>query len=57
VTSGVLVIGPYFQALAAVELYNMPTGLIIAFVTICLPFATWISKGLLDRSGDYLAGN
>ena len=46
--SGVLVIGPYFQVLAAVELYNTLTGLIIAYVTICLPFATWMSKGYFD---------
>ncbi|HSB70163.1 MAG TPA: carbohydrate ABC transporter permease [Candidatus Methylomirabilis sp.] len=46
--SGVLVIGPYFKILAAVELYNTLTGLIIAYVTICLPFAAWISKGYFD---------
>ena len=46
--SGVLVIGPYFQILAAVELYNTLTGLIIAYVTICLPFAAWMSKGYFD---------
>jgi ABC-type glycerol-3-phosphate transport system permease component len=46
--SGVLVIGPYFQLLAAVELYNTLTGLIIAYVTICLPFAAWMSKGYFD---------
>jgi multiple sugar transport system permease protein len=46
--SGVLVIGPYFQVLAAVELYNTLTGLIIAYVTICLPFAAWMSKGYFD---------
>jgi multiple sugar transport system permease protein len=46
--SGVLVIGPYFQLLAAVELYNSLTGLIIAYVTICLPFAAWMSKGYFD---------
>ncbi|HSB78986.1 MAG TPA: carbohydrate ABC transporter permease, partial [Candidatus Methylomirabilis sp.] len=46
--SGVLVIGPYFQVLAAVELYNTLTGLVIAYVTICLPFAAWMSKGYFD---------
>ena len=46
--SGVLVIGPYFQILAAVELYNTLTGLIIAYITICLPFAAWMSKGYFD---------
>jgi ABC-type glycerol-3-phosphate transport system permease component len=46
--SGVLVIGPYFQIMAAVRLYNTLTGLIIAYVTICLPFAAWMSKGYFD---------
>ena len=46
--SGILVIGPYFQLLAAVELYNTLTGLVIAYVTICLPFAAWMSKGYFD---------
>lgn len=46
--SGVLVIGPYFQILARLELYNTLTGLIIAYVTICLPFAAWMSKGYFD---------
>jgi ABC-type glycerol-3-phosphate transport system permease component len=46
--SGVLVIGPYFRVLAAVELYNTLTGLVIAYVTICLPFAAWMSKGYFD---------
>lgn len=46
--SGVLVIGPYFQLLAAVGLYNTLTGLVIAYVTICLPFAAWMSKGYFD---------
>ena len=46
--SGVLVIGPYFRLLAAVGLYNTLTGLIIAYVTICLPFAAWMSKGYFD---------
>jgi multiple sugar transport system permease protein len=46
--SGVLVIGPYFQLLAAAGLYNTLTGLIIAYVTICLPFAAWMSKGYFD---------
>jgi ABC-type glycerol-3-phosphate transport system permease component len=46
--SGVLVIGPYFQILAMFELYNTLTGLVIAYVTICLPFAAWMSKGYFD---------
>ncbi|HBH04225.1 MAG TPA: carbohydrate ABC transporter permease [Candidatus Rokubacteria bacterium] len=46
--SSVLVIGPYFQILAALELYNTLTGLVVAYVTICLPFAAWMSKGYFD---------
>jgi multiple sugar transport system permease protein len=46
--SGVLVIGPYFKLLAAVGLYNTLTGLVIAYVTICLPFAAWMLKGYFD---------
>lgn len=46
--SGVLVIGPYFKIMARVGLYNTHSGLIIAFVTICLPFSTWMLKGYFD---------
>lgn len=46
--SGVLVIGPYFKIMAAIGLYNTWASLIIAFVTICLPFATWMQKGYID---------
>jgi ABC-type glycerol-3-phosphate transport system permease component len=46
--SGVLVIGPYFQILAALGLYNSLTGLVIAYVTLCLPFASWMAKGYFD---------
>lgn len=45
---GVLVVGPYFQILSALDLYDTRTGLIIAFLTICLPFATWMLKGFID---------
>jgi multiple sugar transport system permease protein len=37
---GVLLVGPYFKILAKVGLYDTRTGLIIAFLTICLPFST-----------------
>jgi multiple sugar transport system permease protein len=46
--SGVLVIGPYFRLLVIAGLYNTLTGLIVAYVTICLPFAAWMSKGYFD---------
>lgn len=45
---GVLVVGPYFQILSSLGLYDTRTGLVIAFLTICLPFATWILKGFID---------
>lgn len=45
---GVLVVGPYFRILSEVGLYDTRTGLIIAFLTICLPFATWMLKGYID---------
>ncbi len=47
-TPSVLVVGPYFQILSALELYDTRTGLIIAFLTICLQFATWMLKGFID---------
>ncbi|MBI2247162.1 MAG: carbohydrate ABC transporter permease [Armatimonadetes bacterium] len=45
---GVLLVGPYFQILSSVGLYDTRTGLIVAFLTICLPFATWMLKGFID---------
>ena len=45
---GVLVVGPYFKTLSAVGLYDTRTGLVVAFLTICLPFATWMLKGFID---------
>lgn len=45
---GVLVVGPYFRILSTLGLYDTRTGLIIAFLTICLPFATWMLKGFID---------
>ena len=45
---GVLVVGPYFRILSEVGLYDTRTGLIIAFLTICLPFSTWMLKGFID---------
>jgi len=46
---GVLLVGPYFKILSKFGLYDTRTGLIIAFLTICLPFATWMMKGFIDR--------
>jgi multiple sugar transport system permease protein len=45
---GVLVVGSYFKILSALELYDTRTGLVVAFLTICLPFATWMLKGFMD---------
>ncbi len=46
---GVLLVGPYFRILSKVGLYDTRTGLIIAFLTICLPFSTWMMKGFIDK--------
>lgn len=45
---GVLLVGPYFQVLSRLGLYNTRTGLVVAFLTISLPFATWMLKGFID---------
>jgi multiple sugar transport system permease protein len=46
---GVLLVGPYFKILSKAGLYDTRTGLIIAFLTICLPFSTWMMKGFIDK--------
>lgn len=46
---GVLLVGPYFKILSRFGLYDTRTGLIVAFLTICLPFATWMMKGFIDK--------
>ena len=51
---GVLLVGPYFKILSKLGLYDTRTGLIIAFLTICLPFSTWMMKGFIDRVPDSL---
>jgi len=51
---GVLLVGPYFKILSKFGLYDTRTGLVIAFLTICLPFATWMMKGFIDRVPDVL---
>lgn len=45
---GVLLVGPYFRVLSSLGLYDTRTGLVVAFLTICLPFATWMMKGFVD---------
>ncbi len=46
---GVLLVGPYFKILSKAGLYDTRSGLIIAFLTICLPFSTWMMKGYIDK--------
>jgi multiple sugar transport system permease protein len=46
---GVLLVGPYFKILSRFGLFDTRTGLIIAFLTICLPFSTWMMKGYIDK--------
>ena len=46
---GVLLVGPYFKILSRIGLYDTRTGLIVAFLTICLPFSTWMMKGFIDK--------
>ena len=46
---GVLLVGPYFKILSRFGLYDTRSGLIIAFLTICLPFSTWMMKGFIDK--------
>lgn len=46
---GVLLVGPYFKILSRAGLYDTRSGLIIAFLTICLPFSTWMMKGYIDK--------
>lgn len=45
---GVLFIGPYFKILSFTHLYNTRIGVIIAYVTLCLPFCAWMSKAFID---------
>ncbi|MEW6264609.1 MAG: carbohydrate ABC transporter permease [Thermodesulfobacteriota bacterium] len=46
---GVLLVGPYFKILSQLGLYDTRIGLVVAFLTICLPFSTWMMKGFIDR--------
>ncbi|MGH3321485.1 MAG: carbohydrate ABC transporter permease [Streptosporangiaceae bacterium] len=45
---GVLLVGPYFEVLSRVGLYNTYVGVILAFTTITLPFSAWMMKGYTD---------
>lgn len=45
---GVLLVGPYFKMLSALNLYDTHLGLILAQSTITLPFTIWMLKGYMD---------
>jgi len=45
---GVLLVGPYFQVLTEIGLYNSYLGLILAFTTITLPFSAWMLRGYIE---------
>jgi multiple sugar transport system permease protein len=45
---GVLLVGPYFEILSVIELYDTRFGLIVALTTITLPFSVWMLKGYID---------
>jgi multiple sugar transport system permease protein len=45
---GVLLVGPYFKMLSALDLYDTHLGLILAQTTITLPFTIWMLKGYID---------
>lgn len=45
---GVLLVGPYFEVLSRLGLYNTYIGVILAFTTITLPFSAWMMKGYTD---------
>lgn len=45
---GILLVGPYFEVLSRVGLYNTYIGVILAFTTLTLPFSVWMLKGYTD---------
>jgi multiple sugar transport system permease protein len=45
---GILLVGPYFEVLSRVGLYNTYLGVILAFTTLTLPFSVWMLKGYTD---------
>lgn len=48
VLPGILLVGPYFEVLSRVGLYNTYLGVILAFTTLTLPFSVWMLKGYTD---------
>jgi multiple sugar transport system permease protein len=48
VLPGILLVGPYFEMLSRVGLYNSYLGLILAFTSLTLPFSLWMLKGYTD---------
>jgi multiple sugar transport system permease protein len=45
---GILLVGPYFEVLSRIGLYNTHIGVIVAFTTLTLPFSAWMLKGYID---------
>ena len=45
---GILLVGPYFEIMSIIELYNTRSGLVLALTTITLPFSVWMLKGYID---------
>jgi multiple sugar transport system permease protein len=48
VLPGILLVGPYFEMLSRIGLYNSYIGLILAFTSLTLPFSLWMLKGYTD---------
>jgi len=44
----VVIVVPYFQLLSYINLIDTYFGLIIAYLSFCLPFTTWMLKGFFD---------
>jgi len=44
----ILLLLSYFRAMSAVGLFNTLSGLVIAYISIALPYAIWILKGYFD---------
>ncbi|WP_101384853.1 carbohydrate ABC transporter permease [Kitasatospora sp. GP30] len=43
-----ILIVPLYQLLAKLQLLNQPTGLILTYLTIAVPFSAWTMKGYFD---------
>lgn len=43
-----IIIVPIFQMITNLHLLNQPTGLLLAYATVAVPFCTWMLKGYFD---------